>query len=69
MIDMHSHKETIKCPECGTIQEAEVLHTEPFSTYLHDCISCNYTITESEWECVDVDNVFGLGEAAEPDAK
>jgi ribosomal protein S27E len=50
--NMNSHKEKIKCPECGNAQEAEVLHTEPFSTYLHDCIRCNYTITESEWECV-----------------
>lgn len=44
------HIETIKCPECGTIQEAEVKHTLPWPLYAHICSNCLYGITESEWE-------------------
>lgn len=40
----------IKCPECGTIQDAIVEHTFPFSTYVHHCENCGYVIMESEWE-------------------
>lgn len=47
---MSSHNETIVCPACGEIQEATVLHTEPFNTYIHHCVCCGYTITESEWD-------------------
>lgn len=49
MNDMESHKETIQCPECNTIQEAKVLHTLPWATRIHNCVECNYTIMESEW--------------------
>lgn len=46
--------ETIKCPECGKVQTAQV-HFEdwmPFPAYVHDCEVCGYTIMESEWERV-----------------
>jgi hypothetical protein len=46
--------ETIKCPECGKVQSAQV-HFKgwmPFPAYGHDCESCGYTIIESEWERV-----------------
>ena len=46
---MNSHKEQIECPECETRQMATVLHTEPFHTYVHHCVVCKYTITESDW--------------------
>jgi len=44
-----SHIEKILCPNCDYIQEAKVLHTIPFGTYIHHCEKCNYTIMESEW--------------------
>jgi C4-type Zn-finger protein len=47
---MKSHSETIRCPECGQEQKAKVLHTIPFTTYIHECIKCNYVIMESEWD-------------------
>jgi len=43
------HIEKIVCPNCDYIQEAKVLHTIPFGTYIHHCEKCNYTIMESEW--------------------
>lgn len=45
---MSGHLEEIVCPECGQEEFAEVHHTSPHWTYMHDCI-CGYTITESEW--------------------
>ena len=49
---MITHTEKIKCPDCGTIQDAIVEHTIPFHTYLHNCEKCNFTIMESDWEVV-----------------
>jgi ribosomal protein S27E len=49
---MEKHLEKIKCPECGLIQIATVLHTLPWFSYYHDCINCKHTIMESEWECI-----------------
>lgn len=46
---MKDHLETIECPNCGKIQQAIVEHSEPWFTYVHTCISCGYTIMESEW--------------------
>jgi len=46
------HTEKIKCPDCGTIQDATVEHTVPFFTYLHICTKCDFTIMESDWEVV-----------------
>lgn len=44
----------IRCPECGTIQKAEVVQHDgaPWSDYVHECTECGYVITESEWEKV-----------------
>jgi hypothetical protein len=49
---METHKETIKCPNCGHIQEATVIHSQPFAKYIHHCLKCGYMIMESEWEKV-----------------
>ena len=43
----------IKCPSCDTVQAAYVEHTEPFDTYIHDCVKCEYIIMESEWDVVE----------------
>ena len=51
---MESHEEQIKCPECGQIQTAVVLHTFPWWSYIHECEKCKYIIMESEWDVVDV---------------
>jgi len=49
---IEKHTEKIKCPDCGTIQDATVEHTVPFYTYLHICTKCDFTIMESDWEVV-----------------
>ena len=46
---MKTVTEKIKCPECNTIQNAEVELTIPFATYIHECEKCGYIIMESEW--------------------
>lgn len=46
---METHTEEIICPNCEAIQEAEVEHTMPWWTYIHECGLCGYTIMESEW--------------------
>ena len=50
-----SHTERITCPFCGKVQDADVFEGEglPFLVYAHECISCAYTITESEWNVVE----------------
>ncbi len=47
-----SHEETIKCPECGFVQLADVEHTLPWWSYVHHCVNCKHKIMESEWEKV-----------------
>lgn len=49
---MSQYEETIKCPSCDKVQIAIVNHTTPFHTYIHECISCNYVIMESEWDAL-----------------
>lgn len=46
--------ETIRCPECTQRQEAEVAFLDwmPFPAYAHQCVYCQYWITESDWERV-----------------
>jgi hypothetical protein len=46
-------KETIQCPACDLIQEAEVLGTFPHPTFIHRCEGCDYVIMESEWQAPD----------------
>jgi ssDNA-binding Zn-finger/Zn-ribbon topoisomerase 1 len=60
---MEKHKETIECPECGKRQTAEVLHTLPWWSYVHNCVSCRYTIMESEWSCIDTEEEMEIKEA------
>jgi len=42
----------IKCPECGTVQDAIEEQSIPFWIYVHHCEKCKYIIMESEWERV-----------------
>lgn len=51
---MQSHIDIIKCPNCSHIQSATVLHSIPFSTFIHDCEKCKYVIMESEWNKMDI---------------
>jgi ribosomal protein S27E len=44
-----SKKVKIICPECGSIQNAEIKFGIPWNTYIHDCEKCGFTIMESEW--------------------
>lgn len=46
---MEKHKEQIICPECNSTENAEVKHSTPFWTYIHEC-SCGYIIMESDWQ-------------------
>ena len=49
---MDAHFETIKCPQCETIQNARVEHSFSFWSYVHECTHCNYIITESDWDVI-----------------
>lgn len=53
-----THKETIICPNCNKTQEAVVVHTIPWYTYIHIC-DCGYTITESDWDKVNTEEAEG----------
>lgn len=59
----HVHREVIRCPECDSIQSAEVhVPTDendlmPFAAYVHHCEACGYVILESEWEVVNAQPV------------
>ena len=57
---MRTETQTIKCPECGTIQQAEVSFAPliGWGDYIYDCEHCEYTITESEWEQVKPENLI-----------
>ena len=50
-----SETSVIKCPECGTIQQAEAVQYryDMWPSYVHTCVLCDYIILESEWEGVD----------------
>ncbi len=48
---MSQHEETIKCPSCGTIQNAIVKITIPFYTYIHRksiAVSAGIRITNTQ---------------------
>lgn len=47
---MESHREKILCPKCNGENDAEVIHTFPFYSYVHTCEYCGYVIMESEWQ-------------------
>ena len=43
-------KQFIICPNCGSIELAEVdTTTVPWNTYIHHCSKCEYIIMESDW--------------------
>lgn len=48
----NTHKETIICPSCSSIEIAEVIEKLPFGIYVHNCTKCKYTIMENEWKRV-----------------
>jgi len=48
-----THTERIICPECDTVQDAEVVHTQLWNSYVHTCINCEYVIMGSEWQEVE----------------
>lgn len=48
------HEETIRCPKCEHVQVAEILHSQPFAMFVHNCERCEYIIMESEWDRVEV---------------
>lgn len=50
---LESHIETIICPGCENVQRAEVVHTQPWFSYVHVCDNCEYIIMESEWDRVE----------------
>lgn len=54
-----AHCEVIRCPECKSIQKAEVTHTRPWYSYVHFCTKCEYIIMESEWEPVNKEDLTG----------
>lgn len=48
--------DTIKCPECSKIQDADVTQgNAPFATYIKVC-ECGYIIMESEWDVINKHN-------------
>lgn len=49
---MNSHQETVRCPECESIEVATVEHYWPWPAFVHHCSKCAYIIMESEWERV-----------------
>jgi hypothetical protein len=46
-----SRTEKIICPNCAQIQDAQVIYYkgDPWESYVHNCIRCQYVIMESEW--------------------
>lgn len=55
----------IKCPSCGMIQKAVVEHKHyPWDIYVHECVECDWIITESDWE--EVITMGRQAQASEP---
>jgi len=52
-----THMEIIICPNCGKKCIAEVKHTFPFWSYVHEC-DCGYWIMQSEWELAEEKDKF-----------
>lgn len=44
----------IDCPRCRVVQNAVVTwkNGDPFPTFIHTCVGCQYVIMESEWNVV-----------------
>ena len=41
---------TIACPECGSLENANIKVGNPFNTYIHECSECGFIIMESDWD-------------------
>jgi len=46
--------DTIRCPICQTVQQADVLEADdyPFLLFAHQCTNCHYAINEKSWSVV-----------------
>ncbi len=51
-MNVTSHQEAIKCPQCQLKQFGTVTYDEDavFATYIHHCTGCAFVIMESDWE-------------------
>jgi len=45
-----SHAEEIICQGCQAVERAEVVHTAPFFSYVHECSKCGFINMEQDWE-------------------
>ncbi len=43
------HEDVIVCPECGEMQNAKVLHINGIDVKSHQCVTCGFQITGSDW--------------------
>lgn len=65
MPETGSHQERIRCAGCGQVVTATVMHTEPWNSYVHECM-CGYINMESEWDRVpEIATVADLQETQE----
>ncbi len=60
-LGVESHYEKVKCPNCGSLQVAEVVESLPWYAYIHECDQCHYMIMESEWEVAGDVNIYVAG--------
>jgi predicted transposase YbfD/YdcC len=44
-----SHYEDIICQGCQEVERAEVVHTRPWFSYVHECSKCGFINMESDW--------------------
>ena len=44
------HHETVRCPQCGSIELFEVQHIHPKWVYNGSCSKCSLPITEENWD-------------------
>jgi RNA polymerase subunit RPABC4/transcription elongation factor Spt4 len=50
---LSTQPEKIICPNCNSIEDAEVQLTNLWPIYIHECSECKYLIQESEWNKTD----------------
>lgn len=51
-VEIHRENVKVRCPKCGQAADGHVVEYAgfPFAGYSGYCKSCDYNITESEWE-------------------
>ena len=54
---MEDKKVKIKCPECNSVEDAEIQEGWPWSIYIHKCTSCGYIIMESDWQEIEPEKI------------